>query len=223
MSGAFARWLAIGNPIAPSGSFYDATKNPMWNSIPISCLDSPNVKSGKIICPKLVTSDWVAERKADWGVESPLYQAKVLGKFPTESEHGLIPLSWLLAAQGRSPSNTATSPDEKRIGVDIARSGNDVTVFLLREGPDIKDIEEHKNISTMETVGKLILFVDMHKVPWENVFVDEIGNDGVTVIDKLDDSLLGIDGIEIGTGQDQIRLGLGTCCTGPGCCQGTAE
>lgn len=179
-----SRWLAIGNPIAPSGPFYDAAKSPAWNAIPISCLDCPNVKGGKIIYPKLVTQRWVDDRCEEWGERSPLYQTKVLGQFPTASEHGLIPLQWLLAAQQRAANNVALNSDEKRIGVDVARSGSDATVFLFRQGPAIKNIEEHRNFSTMEIVGRLILFVDKHKVPWKNVSVDEIGV-GAGVVDRL--------------------------------------
>jgi len=184
MAGAFACWLAIGNPIVPSGSFYDAAKGSLWNTIPISCLDCPNVKSGKIIYPKLVTSQWVEDRQKEWGQASPLYQSKVLGQFPTTSEHGLIPLDWLLAAQQRPANNVAANSDEKRIGVDVARSGDDGTVFLFREGSAVKDIEEYHNPNTMETVGKLIIFVDKHKVSWKNVFVDVIGV-GAGVVDRL--------------------------------------
>ena len=184
MAGVFARWLAIGNPIAPSGSFYDTAKGSLWNTIPISCLDCPNVKSGKIIYPKLVTSQWVEERRKEWGEQSPLYQSKVLGQFPTTSEHGLIPLEWLLAAQQRPANNMAVNPDERRIGVDVARSGNDATVFLFREGSAVRNIEGYHNPNTMETVGKLIIFVDKHKVSWNNVFVDAIGI-GAGVVDRL--------------------------------------
>ncbi|MFB0552285.1 MAG: hypothetical protein ACETWQ_03125, partial [Phycisphaerae bacterium] len=198
MAGAFARWLAIGNPIAPSGPFYDAVKNPGWKTIRISCLDCPNVKAGKIIYPKLVTSQWVEDRRKDWGEQSPLYQTKVLGQFPITSEHGLIPIDWLLAAQERPASNVTVCPDERRIGVDVARSGSDATVFLLREGPAVRDIEEHHNPNTMETVGKLILFVDKYKVPWKNVFVDVIGI-GAGFVDRLKEQNRGVQAVNFGS------------------------
>ena len=198
MAGAFARWLAIGNPIAPSGPFYDAANGSSWNTITISCLDCPNVKAGKIIYPKLVTSQWVEDRQKEWGQASPLYQSKVLGQFPTTSEHGLIPIDWLIEAQKRQASNTTVNPDEKCIGVDVARSGNDATVFLFREGPCVRDIKEYHNQSTKETVGKLIIFVDKHKVPWKNVFVDVIGI-GAGVVDRLKEQHRGIRAINFGS------------------------
>lgn len=198
MAGAFARWLTISNPIAPSGPFYDAAKSPMWNTIPISCLDSPNVKAGKIIYPKLVTSTWVEDRQKEWSEASPLYQSKVLGQFPSTSEHGLIPLDWLMAAQERTAGKVEVNPDERRIGVDVARSGDDATVFLFREGPAVKDMEEYHNISTMETAGKLIIFVDKHKVPWRSVSVDVIGI-GAGVVDRLKEQNLHVQAVNFGS------------------------
>ena len=66
----------------------------------------------------------------------------MLGQFPIGSEHGLIPFQWLQAAQQRTVDNGTVDHAEKRVGVDVARSGDDATVFLLREGPEVKDIEE---------------------------------------------------------------------------------
>ena len=207
MAGSFARWLVIGNPIAPSGPFYDACNNPTWNTIHISCLDSPNVKTGKIIHPKLVTGRWVEERRKEWGKQSPLYQAKVLGQFPTASEHGLIPLSWILAAQEHAKNMPAVTSDERKIGVDVARSGADCTVFLLREGSVVKEVEEYRNLNTMEVVGRLILFVQKYGVPWEDVIVDIIGI-GAGVVDRLREQKHYVQGVNFGCSpfnQDNFR------------------
>lgn len=183
MAGAHARWLAIGNPIIPSGPFYDACTSPSWHKIHISCLDSPNVIQGKIGYPKLVTSQWVEDRRREWGESSPMYQSKVLGEFPVDSEFGLIPVNWITAAQARAKKNPE-AVGEKFIGVDIARSGADTTVFLFREGSVVQDIEVHRTSNTMEVVGWLIKFVQKHQVPWLNVLIDEIGV-GAGVVDRL--------------------------------------
>jgi len=183
MAGAFARWLAIGNPIMPVGPFYDAVTSLTWNTIHISCLDSPNVKEGRIIYPKLVAPRWVEDRRREWGEASPQFQSKVLGEFPMASEFGLIPSNWILAAQDRA-KNTISASEEKRIGVDVARSGNDSTVFLFREGPAVRDIEAYRDINTMETTGRLIRFVEKHQVPWTDVLIDVIGI-GAGVVDRL--------------------------------------
>ena len=122
-------------------------------------------------------------------------QPKVLGQFPSSSEHGLIPLDWILLAQQRTP--TAYS-EERKIGVDIARSGADSTVLLLRCGNLLKDVREYRNINTMEVVKKLIAFVERHNVPWENVVVDEIGI-GAGVVDRLREQNHYVQAVNFGT------------------------
>jgi len=187
MAGAHARWLAIGNPTEPSGPFYDACCSESWHTLPISCLDTPNVKAGRLVYPKLVTKAWVEGRRQEWGDSSPLYQTKVLGQFPTQSEHGLIPLVWISAANDRAAmggEGSAGDPAERRIGADIARSGADATVFLLRDDRRVLDVEEHQSLNTMEVVGRLTMFAERHKVPWHRVFVDSIGI-GAGVADRL--------------------------------------
>lgn len=197
MASWHARWLAIGNPIAPTGPFYGACCSELWNVIPISCLDSPNVRDGRVIYPKLVTREWVEERKAEWGEESPLYQSRVLGKFPTASEHGLIPLDWVFQAQSREPA-PATQPRETFVGADVARSGADATVFLLREGSKVSEVEEHHHLSLMETAGRLIRFVERHDVSWGKVHVDVIGM-GAGVVDRLHEQGYEARGINFGS------------------------
>jgi len=168
----------------------------MWNTIPISCLDSPNVEAGKVIYPKLVTPEWVEERRTEWGEESPMFQAKVMGEFPTASEYGLIPLSWVWDSHERAKEAVVGS-EQRRIGVDVARSGADCTVFLLREGNVVSDVQEYRNINTMEVVGRLNLFVENHKVPWEDVIVDVIGV-GAGVVDRLHERKRYVQGINFG-------------------------
>jgi hypothetical protein len=66
----------------------------------------------------------------------------------------------------------------------VARSGADDTVFLLRKGDRVSEIEAHQGLSVTEVVGRLILFVEAHHVDWDSVFIDEIGV-GAGVVDLL--------------------------------------
>lgn len=158
--------------------------------IPISCLDTPNLRERHILYPNLVTPQWVRERRREWGEASPLYESRVLGRFPTASEYGLIPLQWLLDANERArqvsggPLTMLGKEGGRRVGVDVARSGADATVFVLREGNRVCDVEEHRHLKVTETVGKLVLFVERHLVAWEQVYVDVIGV-GAGVVDCL--------------------------------------
>jgi hypothetical protein len=72
----------------------------------------------------------VEERKLRSGVNSPIYQSKVLGEFPDLSDDTLILPKWIEAAQKR------TLQRNKRpiIAADIARFGEDETVIIVRFG-----------------------------------------------------------------------------------------
>lgn len=196
MAGAHARWLAIGNPIAPSGPFYEAANGTLWNTINISCLDSPNVTSGRIIYPKLVTTRWIEERKSEWVENSPHYQSKVLGRFPQSSEFGLIPLDWIEKANLRTEA-IEPQEGEKRIGVDVARSGADRTVLIYRQGQLVRHVKAYQNINTMETVGRVIRFVKKCEAEWIDVMVDVIGI-GAGVVDRLHEQGFGVCGVNFG-------------------------
>ncbi len=94
MTSDHARMLLLGNPTALSGYFYEAfhRRRSLWHTIHISALETPNVKVGKVTKPTLVTPKWVEDAKVNWGEDSPMYQIRVLGEFPSESEDTLISL-----------------------------------------------------------------------------------------------------------------------------------
>ena len=58
MSTQGSHWLLIGNPIRARGKFAEAIQDPTgdWYHIPISCWDHPNVKLGRDVYRKAVTS-----------------------------------------------------------------------------------------------------------------------------------------------------------------------
>jgi len=91
-----AHMLEIGNPAAPSGHFYRAFQPKSdYHKISISCLDSPNLKAGKVVRPYLVTQAWVDGMRKRHGEGHPFYQSKVLGEFPSSKETSFVPLSWV--------------------------------------------------------------------------------------------------------------------------------
>ena len=55
--------------------------------------------------PNLVTPKWVEDAKVNWGEDSPMYQIRVLGDFPSESEDTLISLKIIESAvEGEDPT-----------------------------------------------------------------------------------------------------------------------
>ena len=93
--GAFASgdayWLAISTPGDRSGRFYDIhRKAPGLEDWWVR-----HVTLKEAIAAGRINEEWAEARRRQWGEDSPVYQARVLGEFPTHTEGALIPLTWL--------------------------------------------------------------------------------------------------------------------------------
>lgn len=140
-----ARALAIGNPTNPSSEFADICAGAPedgtsgmsdlgWWVITISVFDSPNFTDEPLpddLRPMLTGSLWVEERRAKWTEASPLWIARVLGRFPTDATDGVVPYSFVARCRVLEPTG-ATEP--RHLGVDPARDGEDQAVAWLRVG-----------------------------------------------------------------------------------------
>jgi phage terminase large subunit len=178
MTGEHNHFLGIGNPISPSGPFFDAFKSSLYNKIQISCLDNPNYKEGREVIPGLTTKRWVDDRKAEWGEHSPLFMSRVLGEFPIEGSNNLIPLSWCEEAYNRRVEHVE---NHKYMGVDVARYGNNWTVITIYQKPIVRQWRlMGKN--TME-VANFVLSLFNDERP-QSVTVDDTGVGG-GVVDRL--------------------------------------
>lgn len=130
------RILAIGNPDDPESHFAEVCKNAAdtWSIIHISIFDTPNFTDEEVpadIRELLASRRWQEEKAKEWGETSSVYKSKVLGLFPTDSDDGVVPLSWV--AQCRS---LELQPDgDVELGFDPARGGSDKAVLWLRKGP----------------------------------------------------------------------------------------
>jgi len=176
-----AKILLIGNPTEPEGEFYKAFSSPLYNKIHISAFDTPNftMELGREI-PGLTTPRWVAERKMEWGEDSPAYIARVLGDFPDVSMASMIPLSWVMKATllDVPPKNVP-----RTLGVDVARYGDDESVIVERDGSKVKGIFRFNKLDTEEVADEVITrFEEFYGC--ELVTVDAVGV-GAGVADKL--------------------------------------
>ena len=189
-----SRLLMIGNPLRPSGPFFDAFSKPNWHKIHISALDSPNVKAGQTVIPGLATREWVEERKTEWGEDSPAYQARVMGEFPLEGEDTLIQLAWVMSSMQRHQDGEEVSEETRgarKMGVDVARFGGDRTVFVIRDDREVLHKEHHTKKDTMWTAGKsLTLMREWDINPWDT-FIDDTGLGG-GVTDRLHEQELDV-------------------------------
>jgi hypothetical protein len=87
--------------------------------------------------PYLTRRAWVLEKWLEWGVpRNPLWDSRVMARFPKQAPDSLNPLSWLEAAKQR---DTTESKEPVEAGIDVAGPGEDETVLTIRRGPDILD------------------------------------------------------------------------------------
>lgn len=83
--------------------------------------------------PYLTTKRWVKEKFFEWGPGHYLWDSRVLGNFPSQSEDSLISTDWIEAA-----ANSAREAVGRiSVGIDVAGPGEDETVMVVRRGPRI--------------------------------------------------------------------------------------
>lgn len=81
-----------------------------------------------------VDIQWARQQIATYGRDNPWVMAYILGQFPPGSINALLSVEEVEAAMNRSPKPGSYEWAEKRIGVDVARYGDDRTILFPRQG-----------------------------------------------------------------------------------------
>ncbi len=199
-TGSEDRLLMVGNPLEPSGQFYEAARGDTWASITIPAAEHPNIVQGRSVIPGGPSVEWVERMASDYGQGSNTYRSRVLSEFPDMGEEALFSRAWLDEAADRHESGAFAGLAENAtplIAVDPARYGPDSTVAAIRRGPVIEWLVQWQNASTTQTaerVEKLALEVGI-KREWMaqavreepgTIVVDSVGL-GAGVLDTLQD------------------------------------
>lgn len=192
-AGGDVRVLMLGNPDVPSGPFYDVfgRDRATWTTFTIDGFDTPNLadetQPGRQLTldallalpdhrldvgmrPYLITRRYIQEKYREWGESSPLWQSKVRGQFPDQSEDALLSLAWLEAAKRRE--HEPAERDAWEAGIDVAGPGEDETVVVVRHGARI---EAWKAWAESDPRGKVLDFLAPYQERLGAVKVDSIG------------------------------------------------
>lgn len=202
MTSRHAKMLLIGNPTSLSGVFYDAfhKDRAFWHTIHISAFDTPGLTgedvnhagtgnagagfkpatAGSGAPDGLITRRWVDRAAKRWGKNSPLYQVRVLGEFPSAATDTLIPLKHIEAAVGRELPDVQR--DDAVMGLDVARYGDDRSVACIRRGSAIIELSVFPTSDIMATTGRALDLAREHSVGKINV--DDVGI-GAGVLDRM--------------------------------------
>lgn len=186
--------LAISTPGEPSGRFYDihARKHGYDDWFAYHVTLEMAVEAG------LISAEWAAQREKQWGHDSAIYQNRVLGEFAESEEDVIIPLSWVEAAIARWHEwNESGRPDpqgDRRLGVDIARYGNDQSCIAERIGHVVREIDKWGKASLMSTAGRVKAALGK-----DHANIDVIGL-GAGVYDRLDEQECDVSPIDFRAG-----------------------
>lgn len=175
--------LAIGNPDRSASEFARMCQpGTSWTPFKISVFDTPRF-TGEPVPEELLTHlpspEFVESCRIDWGESSTLYKAKVLGEFSDDVD-GLIPYSWVVAAQERWRNYWAALPDgESPRGralwsCDVASTGADQTVIVRKQGPMLYQLERWAFNEDPIEVAELVR-TRVQAVPQSRAVVDANG------------------------------------------------
>jgi len=157
-SNEHSRILAIGNPDLPHSPLATACKSDSpYNVVHIGIMHTPAVTGEQVpeeLLDYLISPVWAADRKRGWGEESALYQAKVLGQFPTGADDPWRVISERHAAECRY-LEPAYDPDPIRIGGLDVGGGEDRTVLVERVNDAVGRIETFQERDPEEAAERL--------------------------------------------------------------------
>jgi hypothetical protein len=199
-AGGRVRVLKMGNPVIPSGEFYDAfgRGRTIHHCITISAFDTPNLQheteSRPLTMeellqlpedrldwapyPFLITRRWVVERYHVWGSNHPKFQSRVLAEFPQEDPYSVFPLTWIEWAK-REPTERELGLAKRcsiQVGIDVAGPGHDETCLTARVGGIILRQEAWADPDPRGAVVRVLGELKRHPLyPLGQISVDVIG------------------------------------------------
>ncbi len=204
LTGDNCYWLCILNPTDPACRAYEEELKETFHVITVSALEHPNIaaelRGEPPVYPKAVRLEWIQARLREWcdrvepaearaeDIEfppgsnewyrpGPLFEGRVLGRWPTAGTYAVWSEGRWLSAQRQQE---VTTDEPVIIGCDVARFGDDNTEMVVRQGSCVLHHESHNGWDTVQTAGRLKLLCAQfaNGIPAEKVPV-HIDDDGV--------------------------------------------
>jgi phage terminase large subunit len=168
-----------GNPTSTTGLLYDiATAASGWSVVRITGdPDDPE-------CSQRIDKAWAREQIKRWGRDNPWVMSHILGKFPPGGLNTLLSADEVNdAMENRKPAPDQWTWAQKRIGIDVARFGDDRTVLFPRQGLVAFRPAIMRNADTMAIAARALNMIS--KWGSEAEFIDDTGHWGHGVVDAL--------------------------------------
>lgn len=172
--------LQAGNPTSLDGILHAAATSlrHLWHVIRITGDPEDPNRSDRIDIA------WAKQQIELYGRDNPWVMAYILGQFPPASINVLLGPEEVEAAMNRHVREDQFNFSQKRIGVDVAREGDDRTVLFPRQGLVAFQPVEMRNAKTHDIAARVI----QAKATWgsECEFVDATGGWGGGVNDSME-------------------------------------
>ena len=173
--------VTAGNTTSHNGLLYHVAGQARkgWNIISITA-DPDDPKR-----TPLVDKQWAQDQIDTYGRENPWVMAYILGLFPPGSINALLTVDEVEAAMGRHLPPDVYAWSQKRLGIDVARFGDDRTVIFPRQGlvSGLPKVHVMRHSRTTDIAAQAAMII----AEWgaEQTFIDDTGHWGHGVIDNM--------------------------------------
>lgn len=171
--------VQAGNPSHTTGPLYRActVDRALWDVVTITGDPDNPERSPRI---RLAHAK---QQIASYGRDNPWVMVNILGEFPPASINALLGVEEVEAAMHRHLPDDVYTWAQKRLGVDVARFGDDRTIIFPRQGLASFRPVIMRNVRTTDIAARVMKAI----VDWgaEITFVDDSGHWGHGVIDNL--------------------------------------
>jgi phage terminase large subunit len=194
----FGKIMQAGNPISLDGMLYAAANQlrHQWHIVKIT--GDPDDPQAWVNAPRMLNveegmttaAQMAREQIETYGRDNPWVMAYILGQFPPSSINALIGQEAVEACMNLHVRDEEFDHMEKRLGIDVARFGDDRSVIFPRQGIVAFKPAVMRHQRTTEIAARAAYISRRwdreHGV--DGIYVDDTGHWGHGVIDNLIDA-----------------------------------
>ncbi|MBX3205103.1 MAG: hypothetical protein KF764_08535 [Labilithrix sp.] len=161
-----------------------------YYAIQVSSESTPNALERREAFPGLAGHEWIEEKRAEWGEDSPLYKVRVKGEFVENEDGKILSVHDLTVAEGRWIETPSIG--RLTVGLDPAgpAEGGDESAFAVRRGAKLIDLKVWRGLTDDEHLAHLLDILKLHRTrrePPPVVNVDCDGPIGSSLLGRLRD------------------------------------